>query len=181
LAPDDSEVEVSRQDSPPLFVAAEPGAEIELHMRSSDVAALVEITQTRGVFSEKRDWISTVVEASVVEVMKDTQDRSLMRASKLEFTDHSGGELLGPRGVRVRAATSWVSSGYTVGKTYLMFLGVGPDGRLYGSPEQRYEVSPDAKLLSTVDAYQPCAGMSLSAVRADAEKTKNLPRFGAPR
>lgn len=92
----------------------------EMWTRFSDAVALVQISRKTGAFTAARDWIVSVVDARIIEVLKPAAKGFLSTGQELvSFRAHGGVARLGDVTV---TAISTLYDQVEEGRTYLLFL-----------------------------------------------------------
>lgn len=126
--------------SPPLEVLGRPGATTaEWKTEHADVVVVVDVLSIEGRLAAAKDWVTSHVTASVLDIAKARQGWRPKIGAVITF-DQQGGETY-ISGTRVVASVSWAGS-LEVGKRYLMFANLNHEANeLSVFPSGIYEMT----------------------------------------
>jgi hypothetical protein len=121
LVPEDEHLEVLDFSSPPFAGGAnDPVQELEAHTRRADVVIVARATAMRSMLSQAQDWLSSVVEFQVVDVLKTSTKTPLVQVGQALSLPIDGGKIV-VAGKSIVARPRWARIPHE-GGTYLLFL-----------------------------------------------------------
>jgi hypothetical protein len=124
----------------PLEVLPPPNTSMfEWSAANASSVVVVEIIDSSPVLAKAGGWITSTIEASIIDVLKESNTRSLRAGGVFSF-EQDGGEAL-VSGTRVRAILPWAKP-FEVGHRYLLFVSVDPATKaVLVSPLAAYDIS----------------------------------------
>jgi hypothetical protein len=142
VRPSERTLTVLDGSDPPLLVHPEPGKSVlTWYSEISDAVVLAEIEAKSSTLTAAGDWITSRVNALVVDVVKAPLSSSSLLASGSHFSFVEQGGQITLGGVSVTALVPSVRL-LEVGKRYLLFLKKNPEtGEIVVGPESTYELS----------------------------------------
>lgn len=139
VKPNESTLIVESRRSPPLEVLPPAGTSaLDWMFQISEVVLVVSVDDTRSQITASEDWITSTVQASVIEVLKAPGRLSLKASDQVSFEEDGGEAVVG--GVLITAVVPWAKHVAT-GTRYLLFAGVNKKtGALVVDPAGLYEI-----------------------------------------
>jgi hypothetical protein len=126
--------------SRPLEVLPPPNTSLfDWSTANASSVVVAEIIGRSPVLTKAGDWITSTIEASILEVLKESSTWSARAGGTFSFEQDGGEALVG--GTRVRAILPWAKP-FEVGHRYLLFVSVHPATKaVLVSPFGAYDIS----------------------------------------
>jgi hypothetical protein len=138
--PGEAALVIESRRSRPLEVRAPEGTStVDWMFRVSDVVLLIVADDVRSQLTRNEDWITSTVEASILEVLKTPDALPQQRGDRVLF-EADGGQLI-VDGVLVTATVPWAKQVEAL-KRYFLLAGINKDTKtLVVGPAGLYEIA----------------------------------------
>jgi hypothetical protein len=140
ILPGEDTLIVRSTRSLPLEVLPRPGtSQFDWSTAGASAVVVVEIIGSSPVLTDAADWITSTIEASIVEVLKESAAWPVRPGETFTFEQDGGEASIG--GTRVRAILPCAKP-FEVGRRYLVFVSVDPaTNAVVVGPFSSYDVS----------------------------------------
>lgn len=140
VRPGEEDLTVVISADPPLTISPPQNVPMSAWLTQRAAGIVVaQITQVSPVLTSRGDWIRSTVEASIIDVVKTSNQWTPRHGDTFSFDQDGGVALID--GTRVHAVVPWTKP-FEPGKQYLLFVQVDPSNkRIVVAPSSAYDLS----------------------------------------